>query len=448
MLHMLPIHKPGGRVFLDRAAQPVDASSLAVLRIALGAVGVLSAARIAAYHWVDRLYAGPTHRFDYLGFGWVPRPSVTVMWLLVAVLAAASVGVALGWRTRASALAFLTCFTWIELIDATTYLNHYWFLTLMGALAVAAPLGRSLSLDARRSGGPSTVALGWVWLLRFQVGVVYAFAGLAKLHADWLVRALPLSLWLPSRADVPVLGRLAELDATPHAFAIAGAMFDCAMVPLLLWRHTRFPAWLVLVTFHVCTWALFPIGVFPWLMIGAATVFFAPDWPRRLLTKLDRTVAVPRVATVRRSPVLVGLALAWVVIQLALPARHLAYPGDHRWTGQGYRFAWNVLLVEKAGAVTFLVHDPATGRDWVADPGDLYTRTQRRVMSTEPDLIHQAALAIAADQARGGHPVEVRVDAWISLNGRPAVRLIDPTIDLAAEPRDPWTDDWILPAPR
>ena len=68
-------------------------------------------------------------------------------------------------------------------------------------------------------------------------------------------------------------------------------------------------------------------------------------------------------------------------------------------------------------------------------------------MATEPDLIHQAALAIAADERRRGHEVEVRVDAWVSLNGRPAARLIDPTVDLAHEPRDPWSDDWILPAP-
>ena len=41
-----------------------------------------------------------------------------------------------------------------------------------------------------------------------------------------------------------------------------------------------------IVVFHVVTWRLFPIGVFPWLMIAASTVFFAPDWPRKLLTKV------------------------------------------------------------------------------------------------------------------------------------------------------------------
>jgi hypothetical protein len=425
----------------------VDASSLAIVRIALGAIGLLSVARIVAYGWIDALYAGPERQFSYLGFGWVPQPTSAQMGVLVAGLAVASLGLLVGWRTRASALAFLVAFAWTELIDATTYLNHYWFLTLAAALAVVAPMGRALSLDARRAGGPATVAAGWVWLLRFQVGVVYAFAGLAKLQADWLGRALPLRLWLPARADAPVLGRLADVDAIPHIFAIAGATFDCLVVPLLLWRRTRAAAWVVLVAFHLCTWTLFPIGVFPWLMIAAATVFFEPDWPRRLSARLGPRTAVPTVAPVHRSRLLIGLAVAWVVIQLALPLRHLGYPGDHRWTGQGYRFAWNVLLVEKSGSVTFLVSEPATGRRWIADPAELYTRNQLRVMATEPDLIHQAALAIAADERTRGHEVEVRVDAWVSLNARPAARLIDPTVDLAHEPRDPWTDDWILPAP-
>jgi hypothetical protein len=436
--------KPGATGVLGLAASPVDASSLAVLRIALGAVGLLSAVRIVAYGWIDTLYAGPTHRFTYLFVGWVPQPTVLQMHGLVGLLAVSSAALVLGWRSRLSALGLLVGLGWIELIDATTYLNHYWFLTLVAALAVIAPLGRAFSLDARRAGGPSTLASGWLWLFRFQVGVVYAFAGLAKLQSDWLVRALPLELWLPARGDVPVLGRLVDQAATPHALAVAGAAFDCLIVPLLLWRRTRLAAWLVLIAFHVCTWALFPIGVFPWLMIGASTVFFEPDWARRVLARAGRPVAVARARPVRRSPTLLALAIVWVAVQLVLPLRHLAYAGDHRWTGQGYRFAWNVLLVEKGGTVTFLVLEPSTGRTWVADPNELYTRTQVRVMSTEPDLIHQAAIAVAADERARGHEVEVRVDAWLSLNGRQAERLIDPTVDLAAEPRDPWSDDWIL----
>ncbi|HEY9558115.1 MAG TPA: HTTM domain-containing protein, partial [Acidimicrobiales bacterium] len=150
-----------------------------------------------------------------------------------------------------------------------------------------------------------------------------------------------------------------------------------------------------------------------------------------------------------RAPRLILVAAgAWALVQVALPLRHLAYPGDHRWTGEGYRFGWNVLLSEKAGSVTFRVHDPTTGDRWIADASLLYTPTQRRVMAAEPDLIHQAAIAIASEERRErGHQVEVRVDAWASLNGRPAVRLIDPDVDLAAADRDLWHDRWMLPGP-
>jgi hypothetical protein len=440
---------------------PVDAASLGIVRMALGAIGLLTAVRIVAYGWIDSLYAGPVHRFTYLGFGWVPQPSAGVAAVLVGTLALASVAVGVGWHTRGSVLALLVSFAWIELIDVTTYLNHYWFVTLLATLCLFAPVGRSLALDARRD-GPGTVARGWVWLVRFQVGVVYSFAGLAKLNADWL-DGLPLRLWLPARSHgtLAFLAPLLQEPSTAQALAIAGAAFDCSIVGLLLFRRTRLPAWIALVAFHVTTWLLFPIGVFPWLMIAVSTVFFPPPWPRDLWSRLRRVqqpqVAmeaeaelVERTALVaaggsrwRQRVLAVGVA-GWVVVQLVLPLRHLAYPGDYRWTGQGYRFAWNVLLTEKSGSVTFEVTEPSTGRTWIAEPELLYTENQLRVMTSEPDLIHQAARTIAAEERQRGHDVEVRVDAWLSLNGRPARRLIDPTVDLAAEPRDIGDDDWIL----
>lgn len=436
-----------------------------MLRAALGTAAALSAVRTTTYGWTDSLYAGTTHRFTYLWLGWVPQPGPLLGRTLVATVGLAGVAVACGWHTRVAAAVLLLAFGWLELVDATTYLNHYWFLTLLAALAVVAPLGAAASLDARRRGGPAPVALGWVWLLRFQVGVVYSFAGLAKLQRDWLVDALPLRLWLPARADLPLVGGVLELSATAHVLAVAGAAFDVSVVALLLWRRTRPFAWLAVVGFHVATWVLFPIGVFPWLMIGVATVFFEPDWPeraaqrvRRRLGRPDRPAPVPGPATTgpsgprtatpaRRRRALVAGAALWVLVQLALPMRHLAYPGDHRWTGEGYRFGWNVLLVERVASVTFLVHEPSTGRTWTADPQELYTRAQIRVMSGEADLVQQAARAIADREAAEGRRVEVRVDAFQSINGGPAARWIDPDVDLAAEPRTLGPKAWILPRP-
>jgi hypothetical protein len=134
----------------------------------------------------------------------------------------------------------------------------------------------------------------------------------------------------------------------------------------------------------------------------------------------------------------------WVTLQLVLPLRHLAYPGDHRRTGEGYRFGWNVLLVERTGSVTFVVTEPSTDRTWTADLDALYTPNQIRVMSGEPDLILQAAHTIRRTEASAGRRVEVRVDAWSSFNGRPAERWIDPAVDLAAERSSLRAKRWIL----
>ncbi len=421
--------------------------------MALGLVAVLSAVRTLAHGWADELYAGPSHHLTYLWTDWVPRPGALGVRALVALVALAGVAVAVGWRTRPAAALLLVAFGWLELIEASTYLNHYWFVTLLAALAVVAPLGAALGVDAWRR-GPRPVARGWVWLVRFQVGVVYASAGLAKLQSDWLVHALPLRLWLPARADLPLVGDLLLLDGTAHVLAVAGAAFDCLVVPLLLWRRTRPIAWLALVAFHVATWVLFPIGVFPWLMIGVSTVFFAPDWPRSVWWRLRPATTraavpapTPRLRPAWRGRALAAAGAAWVVVQLVLPLRHLAYPGDHRWTAEGYRFGWNVLLVERAGTVAYVVRDPATGRSWTADPAALYSQAQLRAVAGEPDLVHQVARALAAEEARRGRDVEVRVDAWLSLNGRPAARWIDPTVDLAHEPRGLGSKRWILPRP-
>jgi hypothetical protein len=87
-----------------------------------------------------------------------------------------------------------------------------------------------------------------------------------------------------------------------------------------------------------------------------------------------------------------------------------------------------MLAVEKVGWVSFRLTDE-DGRTWVDDGSGLYTESQLRVAPAEPDMIAQMARALA----QAGEPgIEVRVDAFVSVNGREAERIIDPEIDLAA----------------
>ena len=375
---------PDVRLAAVRAAatRPVSSASIEVVRIVYGLIGVAVAGRFLLRGWVGALHLGPRHHLTYPGFDWVaplPDPWAHVHLL---VLVAAGAGIAAGWRTRACLVVFLVGFAWFEMIDAALYLNHYWLVTLIGLLLVVLPIGRRWSLDARHRPDrrATTVPAAALWAVRAQIGVVYLAAGLAKLNADWLLRGEPLSMWLAARPDRPLVGPLLGADGVGMAAAWLGAAFDLTIVGWLLWRRSRPLAYLVLVAFHLATAALFQIGLFPWMMIALAPVFFAPDWPERLLRRLGRH-PLPRPPTTSASTVRLGRGAgivlgALVILNVVVPLRHLAYPGDVRRTDEGYYGSLRVMLTEKTGVVTYRLTDPATGERWTVIPEDVFEAWQ------------------------------------------------------------------------
>ena len=196
---------------INRSGEGTDGASLAIVRIVFGAIGVLSVVRIVGYGWVEELYAGPSRRFSYPGLGWVAPPGVVGTYVLLAVVGLAALAVMVGWMYRPAIVVFVIGFAWIEFVDVTTYLNHYWFMTTLGLVMIVAPM------DARFALGATTrsVRRGWVWLVRIHVAVVYVFAGLAKLNRDWLLHAMPLRLWLPARSDLPFVGHVPRTATGP-----------------------------------------------------------------------------------------------------------------------------------------------------------------------------------------------------------------------------------------
>ena len=383
--------------------EPVSSASAATFRVVFGLLGIIAVVRFAANGWISGLYIEPAHHLSYFGFGWVQPWPGWGMYLHFALMGLSALGVALGYRYRLCIVAFFLLFTYVELIDRTTYLNHYYLVSLLSLIIVFLPLGSMASLDsgsATADGNPTPIPRAALWVLKAQVGLVYFFAGIAKLNPDWMFHAEPLRIWLYNGTDTPLVGPFLRKAWVPYAMSWAGACFDLTIVGWLLWKKTRPYAYAVLVIFHVVTAFLFPpIGMFPWIMIGAALIFFELDWPLRLIRRVRRPphslpaskpdpfrpAGIETISWPVRAACLLGAA--FLAVQVAMPLRHLAYPGDVRWTEEGYLFSWRVLLTEKTGLVHYRVSGLETAGEQLVYPEEYLTPAQVERMAYQPDLI-------------------------------------------------------------
>jgi vitamin K-dependent gamma-carboxylase len=437
------------RGFAKRLVAPHDVAALVFFRVALGVLVTISSSRFLAYGWVDEYFVQPRSFLKYWGFGWVPALPAPWMHGVFALSAILGVALALGAFHRIVAPLIFLLFTYVQLVDVTNWLNHYYLVSLLLLLASFMPLGRAWSIDAwRRPETRLTAFPAWcTYLLRLQIGVVYFYAGIAKLSSDWLLHAQPLNIWLSSRTDTPIAGAIFDERFTAYAFSWGGFLFDTSIVFFLLRARTRPFAYAVLVVFHAIVGVLFPIGMFPWIMIVSALVFFSPSWPRRFLRRQAAEVLpIPAFALPSRPWRFV--ALAYCAFQILFPLRHRLYGGNVNWHEQGMRFSWKVMVREKNGSVTYIASSKKEGRTVHVSPRRYLDHRQERELSGQPDLVLQLAHRIRDDfKKRGWDDVEVRAEAVVSLNGRPAAAMIDPNVDLARIDDGFAKASWILPEP-
>lgn len=286
--------------------------------------------------------------------------------------------------------------------------------------------------------------------------MVYFYAGVAKLVGDWAIHGQPLNIWLSARVDTPIIGAYLDLWWLAFAMGWAGVLNDLLMPFGLSWRRSRPFAYAVVVVFHVATGYFFRIGMFPLIMMVSGTIFFAPSWPKRFVPKRfwpaedtsSTRSTLRRSRGARRRKVAMTLALSYCALQLLVPLRAFAYPGDILWNEQGMRWSWRVLVREKNGAVTFRVKVAERQNEYYISPSRYLTPHQEREMSSQPDLILQLAHHIGQEYIKEGfEDVQVRADALVSLNARPPLPMIDPIVDLM-QVRDGFAPaDWILPGP-
>lgn len=435
---------------------PVSIAPIAVLRMAFGTIMFLSTIRFIMKGWVKTFYIKPVFHFTFYGFGWVKPLGPTCMYVLFGLLTVASLFIIIGLFYQWAVSIFFIGFSYVELIDKTIYLNHYYLVSLLAFLMMLVPAGRFFSIDIlRKPERLITHIPGWcINIFKLQLLLVYFFAGISKINTDWLLEAMPLRIWLPANSHLMVVGSLLSKIWVAFAFSWFGMLFDLFIGFLLLNTKTRKPAYFLVIVFHLSTGLLFNIGVFPYIMIFVTIIFFSQATHLKIIAafrkffnmKMNGSKAIVFKISGFQNKLILTVLLIYFFIQLLLPLRFLFYPGKLYWTEEGYRFSWRVMLMEKGGTAFFYVKDPENGKKTEVNNAQYLTALQEKMMVTQPDMILEYAHFLSGKYKEKGieNPV-VTTNSFVTLNGSGSRLFIDSTVNLSEETESFDHKKWILP---
>ena len=393
------------------------------------------------YHgWVRQFWIEPHFLFKYYGFSWVRPWPGNGLYIHVAILGVLALFIAMGFLYRLSTTLFFIGWTYLFLLDEGLWRNHPYLISLFSFLLIFVPANRAFAVDSwlRPSIRTETIRSWTLWILRFQMGVVYFFAGIAKINPDWF-HAEQIRAMLIVSGQPALLAQFLAKPAVYYTFAYSSLAFDLSIVALLLWRRTRIAAFCLAVVFHLINARLFPLEVFPWFSIAATTLFLSPDWPRRVFTLFRKPAPMHRVEKVGppvlwKQNLILSAVTVYVAIQALVPLRHFLYHGGIEWWYGEHRFSWRMMIQNAWGQGIFYVTDPNTGRTARVDPLDRLPPWQAKQLGFRPDMIVQFAKYLAeCFPPFGPKPVQVEARVSVSLNGRKPELLIDPNVDLAQE---------------
>ncbi len=452
--------------------QARDISSMVFFRIVFGILAFLDVlVTWIWYHLTKDSFNPDNYQFKYIGFEWVipfSEPFMSIFFFILMILA---VLITLGYKYRLSCFLFACGFSYLFLLEKAHYLNHAYLFCVLSFVMAFLPANRAFSYDVVKGWSKPATHIPNIALLilKFLMGTVYFFGGIAKINADWL-NAMPLKLWLPAKKNMPIIGPLLEQEWLAWFMSYGGLMLDLFVVPLLLFKKTRWIAFGLATFFHLTNTAIFKIGIFPWLSIALTALFFEANFPTKIInflknkSKLIAALSLKYTASKNETLGLVDhtyikpssktrklilcILIPFCLLNMMLPLRHHFFKGQVSWTEEGHKYAWRMMLRSKRASGYFSVVNVQTGESIKVKPSELLKPKQKRKLMTHPDMIWQFSQHLKEKYSKEWNTNEVQVFAKIraKLHDRKYQEYIDPTIDLTkVEWKTFQSSPWIVP---
>ncbi|GAB1607264.1 vitamin K-dependent gamma-carboxylase-like isoform X1 [Argonauta hians] len=492
--------------FVHLLNQPTDPALLGMTRFLFGFIMVLDIPQERGLASIDEKY-NDAKMCNFPLFDFLKPLPLEWMYILYFTMWLCALFMMIGFCFRLSTCLFTAIYWYLFFLDKTKWNNHSYLYGLHSIMFMVSDANRYWSVDSLLD---SSIRNGQVplWnytILRFQNFLVYFFAGIKKMTPEWLEGYSMKSLnehwvFLPFK----FIFTADQIDLfIVHYF---GFFLDLTIGFFLFFDVTRPYAFIFGMSFHLMNSQIFNIGMFPWAMIATMTIFFYPDWPRRVFKRLPRslsflfpkdepfqtsshciytvkpeeplrkgnlpsssdTLKLQDLTTNSKTPKSQDLksnskcsipakyslvhvcsssfTIIYILLQLFLPFSHFITKGYNNWTSGLYGYSWDMMVHSwNTQHLQIMYVERDTGETGFIDPM-AFVRSSKR-WPLHSDMVKQYALCIENRlENLGLKNIELYFDVWVSLTRRFQQRLFNPNTDIIRADWHPFRDTpWILP---
>lgn len=410
----------GGLLFQAASVYPIVA-----LRLAFGFSMFLWALMMMFSGRVSAIYSPQLIHIPYRGLEWVQPLPVWAMYGVFTGIALSALALGAGWFFRRSAFVFTLLFAYAALIDQASYLSYYYFVLLLAVMLLLSPAHRNFSIDLIRK---PEIRIDYIprWLLlafQLQVAMVFFFAGMAKLNADWLFSGAQMSSWVNN--SIEQLGWSLHIPGwLPMVFSWMMLLFDFIIPHFLFDQRTSYRAFWVVLMVQTIGFILLPTGIFPLLMILACTVFLPAERIHNFFSRVayflydvfefKGDVFQPGGNFMLQFKVrflFPLLALMFIGIQVFAPVVMYLQIGSVRWANSAFHFSAEMPINTRFTDLQFYSKNTLTGQIDRIDVEQLLTPEQKMRISSDTSLVEGFITQLREKSELGLNKPEILIEA-------------------------------------
>nr|ABJ09596.1 gamma-glutamyl carboxylase [Ciona intestinalis] len=441
---------------VSELSRPKDASILAFTRIAFGILMAIDIPQERGMNHADIKYGEDSglvckfplfHNLHPLSQDW--------MTFLYTVLFLSAIGIAVGFMYRLNCALFTSIYWYFFFLDKTTWNNHSYLYGLLAFLFLVTDAHRYASIDGLlRKSLQNTHVPQWNYVLfRFQIFLVYFYAGLKKTDLDWLSG---YSMGRLSRHWVfdPMRLFMSEAMMDLVVVHIGGFLLDISAGFLLFFDKTRWIGFIFCSSFHFMNSQMFNIGMFPYAMLATMFIFCHSNSFKTFVGKLPCGFNMLSLSPAKLNSnciyekiskpswkhyVAAVLTILYITEQLFLPYSHSITKGYNGWTEGPYGYSWDMMVHSFQNQHIKISYKDKEGKEGFIKPG-AFLKSRRSRWSAHPDMTIQYACCLKYQLVKMGiENPSIYIDVWKSLNSRFQQRMYNPNVDLANYKWSPFT---------